>query len=530
MVACWLVGVVVTGRAPDQPAGWAFLGLGTALAWSAFCDDYSELGRLGDRDVPAWKLFATLGDTSFVWWFVFLALVLLYTPPGPRRGVARWLPTVTVVCRGRVPGHGPAAVHPARPAARGALQPAGRPGHQRGGGVPGSRGHLHPRRVPRLPRSCCWCAPGVVPRESPGGSCSGWWPARCPLAPAVIAAFAVSVADHTEVAVVILGAAMVALVVGAGLSVLRYRLYDVERVVTESAAYAIASAAVLVVYIGVVVVVSRSGPVDAGSQLTTIAATLAGVGAARVSYVWGRRAVGRRVNPSRFNAVEAVRAGLTRPSADLDELVATALGGRARVVYPAAGGAWVTSDGRAVEPSADGVDVRRHERSRRPPRVRPARERARCRRSGRPRGSGRDGQRGAACRAGPAGRAHPRVAGPAVDRPPRGAPSHRAGPARRCAAAPARHRPAAAVGPAQRRRRGARRRDRPRDRGPAGHRAGAAHPRGRAAARGPRRRWAAGRRRRPRRPGARWRSPTTWWTSASRPTSRAPPGSWSPRR
>ena len=97
MVACWLVGVVVTGRAPEQPAGWAFLGLGTAIAWGGFCDDYSELGRVGDSDVPAWRLFATLGDTSFVWWFVFLALVLLYTPPGPRRGAARWLPTVVLV-------------------------------------------------------------------------------------------------------------------------------------------------------------------------------------------------------------------------------------------------------------------------------------------------------------------------------------------------------------------------------------------------------------------------------------------------
>ena len=180
-----------------------------------------------------------------------------------------------------------------------------------------------------------------------------------PLVPAVIAAFAFSVADRTEAASVILGAAMVTLVVGAGLSVLRYRLYDVERVVTASAAYAVASAAVLVVYVAVVVVISRSGPVDAGSELSTIAATVAGVGVARVSYVWGRRAVGRRVNPGRFNAVEAVRSGLARPSADLDELVVTALGDRARVVYPAAGDAWVTSDGRLVDPSAEGVDVRR---------------------------------------------------------------------------------------------------------------------------------------------------------------------------
>ena len=41
--------------------------------------------------------------------------------------------------------------------------------------------------------------------------------------------------------------------------------------------------------------------------------------------------------------------------------MAQALGDGARVVYPAAGGGWVTSDGRAVEPSAEGVDVRRHE-------------------------------------------------------------------------------------------------------------------------------------------------------------------------
>ena len=169
---------------------------------------------------------------------------------------------------------------------------------------------------------------------------------------------------------------MVALVVGAGLSVLRYRLYDVERVVTESASYAIASAAVLVAYIGVVVVVSRSASIDAGSQLTTIAATLAGVGAARVSYVWGRRAVGRRVNPTRFDAVEAVRAGLARPSADLDELVAGCAGrpgarrlpGRRRRV-----GHLGRSCRRAVGRRRGRTPARG---PRRPPRVRPARERA----------------------------------------------------------------------------------------------------------------------------------------------------------
>jgi signal transduction histidine kinase len=118
---------------------------------------------------------------------------------------------------------------------------------------------------------------------------------------------------------------------------------------------------VLVAYVGVVFVVSRSGPADEPPHLATIAATLAGVGAARASYGWGRRAAGRTVSPRRFKAVEEVRGGLARPSPDLDSLVASALGGHARLVYPAESGAWVTSDGRAVDPMPDGVDVRRHE-------------------------------------------------------------------------------------------------------------------------------------------------------------------------
>ena len=63
----------------------------------------------------------------------------------------------------------------------------------------------------------------------------------------------------------------ITLAAGAALSVLRYRLYDVERVVTDSAAYAIASAAVIVSFVVVVVVISRTTPIDAGSQLPTIA-------------------------------------------------------------------------------------------------------------------------------------------------------------------------------------------------------------------------------------------------------------------
>ncbi|HYU83625.1 MAG TPA: histidine kinase [Kribbellaceae bacterium] len=360
MVACWMVGVVVTGRAFDQAAGWAFLGLGTAAAWSAFCDDYSELGRTDGRDVPAWQLFATLGDTSFVWWFVFMALVLQFTPPlEPRRGLARALPAVTVVTGVVFQAMALLRSTPLDPPREELTSPWAVPGLSRVAETLAA--------IALYALGACAIASVVVLvqawRRSEGEARQRllWLVAGAvPVAPAVIAAFAVSVAGHTDAAAVFLAAAMVSLVAGAGLSVLKYRLYDVERVVTESAAYAIASAAVIVVFVGVVVVISRSTPVDAGSQLPTIAATLAGVVAARVSYVWGRRAVSRRVNPARFDAVNAVRSGLAAPSADLDDLVVQALGSKTRVLYPTAGGAWVTSDGREVPPGPDVVDVRRH--------------------------------------------------------------------------------------------------------------------------------------------------------------------------
>ena len=78
---------------------------------------------------------------------------------------------------------------------------------------------------------------------------------RVPLAPCVIASFAVSYAGQR-------GRRRLPdecghrrrWPIGAALSVLRYRLFDVERVVTDSAGYAIASAAVIVIFVGVVVV------------------------------------------------------------------------------------------------------------------------------------------------------------------------------------------------------------------------------------------------------------------------------------
>ena len=107
-IACWLVGVILTGRVFDQLAGWAFLGLGTSLAYAGLTEVYAELALSQTPNLPMASLAATLSDTSYVWWFAFLALTLHYTPPSSPTSRWRWLPTDDY-CRGRhLPGVCPA--------------------------------------------------------------------------------------------------------------------------------------------------------------------------------------------------------------------------------------------------------------------------------------------------------------------------------------------------------------------------------------------------------------------------------------
>lgn len=358
LVTCWIVGVVVTWRLPDQPAGWAFLGLGTAVTWSAFSEEYVASSR--SVGSTTYQLMATLNDSSFVWWFVFLALAVQLTPPKETRpAVTRHLTIVTVLTGAafqsmvllRTTKLDPPLEEISSPLAIESLA-----------------------RVTRLVAAVaiyglglCLVASAVVLvvawRRADGERRQQllWLVAGAiPIAPCVVAAFVLSRADQTGVASLVLSGAMVALVAGAAFSVLRYRLYEVERVVTDSAAYAIASVSVVAAFVAVLVVINRSTPIAAGSQLPTVAATLAGVAVARVSWVWGRRAVGRRVNRVLYDAVNIVRTGLSESSADLDDLVAKVLGSGSRVLYPADGDAWVTSAGRTVTPGGEVVDVRRH--------------------------------------------------------------------------------------------------------------------------------------------------------------------------
>ena len=347
ILACWAVGVVLTVRAFEQPAGWAFLGLGTALVWSGYTDQLAD-------DHP---LVAVFGDSSFVWWFMFLALGLQFTPMN--RSTSRlWraLPAVTIgsACLFQLGAlfrsqklEGTDDVSPW------AIE-----------SIAGLIAAFAAAAILTLAVCLLLSVYALVKafRRARGEERQQllWLVAgAATIAPCVIASFAASYAGHDDAAGWIMSICIVALALGAGFSVAKYRLYDVERVVGESVSYALASGAVIVVFGLVVVVITRSIPsLSSTARWPISVATLAAAGVARPAYLWARNAVDRRFNRRRFDAVQVVRSGLRRPGIDVEILLREALGDpRARLVFPAQGGGWVTSSGHVAEPAEHTVDV-----------------------------------------------------------------------------------------------------------------------------------------------------------------------------
>lgn len=356
----YVVGVLLTARVPHHGAGWAFLGLGTSLAWSAFTEEYTSAALVGHVDLPWPTVLATFSDSSFVAWFVFLALGLHFTasvsPPERLHRlpgailVSALIYQVCVLLRST----------PLAAPFSGVVSPWTVPALARPAGVLGAvtivilglclllavfelLAAFHRARG-EARQQLLWLAAGALP-----------------LGPAVVAAFVVSYAGLDWVAGPILGICVTTLSLGAGLSVAKYRLYDVERVVSDSSAYALSTGAVVAAFGLVVLVITRTVPVGADSQLSPVLGTLAGAGVARPVYLWARNRVDRRFNRRLYDAVLVVEKGLADETEDVEELLRRALRDPSAELLFRAPDGWVTADGHLNDVSGQGVDIVRRD-------------------------------------------------------------------------------------------------------------------------------------------------------------------------
>jgi hypothetical protein len=111
-----------------------------------------------------------------------------------------------------------------------------------------------------------------------------------------------------------------ALPVGIGIGILKYRLYDIDRIISRTLAYAIVTGLLVGVYAGLVLLATQALPVSLSTPVAVAVATL--VAAALFNPLRRRvqRVVDRRFNRARYDAERTVAAfaGRLQDAVDLD--------------------------------------------------------------------------------------------------------------------------------------------------------------------------------------------------------------------
>ena len=143
--------------------------------------------------------------------------------------------------------------------------------------------------------------------------------------------------------VVIVG--IVALPAGIGVGILKYRLYDVDRLISRTVAYTIVTGLLLGLYAGLVLLATRVLSVH--SQVAVAAATLAAVALFNPLRRRVQRAVDRRFNRARYDAELTVAAFAARlkDAVDLDSVRDDLAGVVHTALEPAHVSVWIRGGG-----------------------------------------------------------------------------------------------------------------------------------------------------------------------------------------
>ena len=114
--------------------------------------------------------------------------------------------------------------------------------------------------------------------------------------------------------------AVLALPVSMGVAILKYRLYDIDRIISRTLAYALVTGLLVGVYAGLVLLATQV--LRFSSSVSVAAATLAAAALFYPVRARVQRAVDRRFNRARYDADAAVAAfaGLLQDAVDLDKV------------------------------------------------------------------------------------------------------------------------------------------------------------------------------------------------------------------
>jgi hypothetical protein len=137
-----------------------------------------------------------------------------------------------------------------------------------------------------------------------------------------------------------------ALPLAIGIGILKFRLYEIDRVISRSLSYAIVTALLVGTFVGLVVLTTRVLPFS--STVGVAASTLAAAALFNPLRVRVQRVVDRRFNRSRYDAEETVAAFAVRlrDAVDVDTVQADLLDVVQRAVQPSHSSVWIRSSAR----------------------------------------------------------------------------------------------------------------------------------------------------------------------------------------
>jgi hypothetical protein len=352
IVVAATVGAVLASRLPRHPVGWLLLGVGLSVAGSGVADGYARYGLVAWPGVlPAARWIAIYSPATNIIGLALVGYVLLLTPTGS-------LPSPRWRWWGRLAAAGPVAFVAALTVGPGLV-------------IPPYDTVIDPVAIPALAGAVLVAivagffltVAGLVVgagsllarfRRARGVERQQlrWLALAAALTGAGAAVVGVGMAmGATAVPLFAAGVCLALLPLATGAAILRYRLYDLDRIVSRTVAYGLLTVLLGLGYAVVVLGLGRLLP--EGSSLVVAAATLAGAAVFQPLRRRIQQAVDRRFNRRRHDAgriIEAFGARL-RDQVDLDTLTAEVLAVVDQTMAPTRASLWLRPPaGRAGSP------------------------------------------------------------------------------------------------------------------------------------------------------------------------------------
>jgi len=359
-----LIGTALVLQREGHPVGWSFLALATSLAAMAGMDQYAREGAVArPGSLPAASAVAHLVDPLFLAFFASVALALHLTPTGrflDRAWARMGWGTIAAAVLGYAAGI--FSDRPIDAPYEGVVNPLA---------LPGLGNLLATLREVGAMLTALGLLVGAASlfvryRRSEGDDrLQLLWMvlATAPLPLCVLVAFLFRDADNQAPQLLATAGWVVVVPVTAALSITRYHLFEVERILSRTFTYLLLTVVVIATYSGAVVAVGYALTGVAGSgTIAAVVATLTAVSVAAPARRWLQDALDRRFNRRRYDALRVVERHLRSPAAgsSIEEVLAEALGDPTLAVayHVEERAQWVTSDGRPTEPT-DAVEVHR---------------------------------------------------------------------------------------------------------------------------------------------------------------------------